>query len=101
MTTAWSSLYVDDAIAQEKVRTMRRLSDGMWQGLVHGQWLAHERQMQLLELVREIQSKKIVEARAAAARDRLALEAERAGCKARRTAGSPLVRLLRIFGHAS
>ena len=40
---------------------------------------------------------KIAEARAAAARDRLALEAERAGCQARQTAGSPLTQLLRTL----
>jgi hypothetical protein len=76
---------------------MRRPPDGMWQGLVHGQWLAHERRMQLLELAREIQSEEIAEARAASTRDRLAREAERAGCKARRTAELPLVRLHRTL----
>jgi hypothetical protein len=37
---------------------------------------------------------KIAEARAAAARDRLAAIAERVGCKARQTAGPPLTRLM-------
>jgi hypothetical protein len=40
---------------------------------------------------------KIAEARAAAARYRLALEAERAGWKTRQTAGSPLTQLLRTL----
>ena len=40
---------------------------------------------------------KIAEARAAAARDRLAAIAERVGCKARQTAGSRLTRLLQTL----
>jgi hypothetical protein len=33
---------------------MRQCTDSMWQGLVYGQWLAHERRMQLLQLAAEI-----------------------------------------------